>query len=143
MITAIKNGHKKNFSDYAWKLLGKNKNGWEQVSDSVAKNIVNKTDMPDSGQKSAPTKQVVENTVIEEEKDSTVNTSNALEEATVDGKDLFVKAVKESGITKAQIKDFLDSKEVSYKVNDSLETLSSILFKQLATIENLNTQFGL
>lgn len=143
MVTATKNGHTKQFSDYAWKLLGKNRNGWEQVSDSIAQNIAKKTKMPDSGQKSAPTKQVVENTVTEEEKAPTVNTSNTLEEVTVDGKDLFVKAVKESGITKTQIKDFLDSKEVSYKVNDSLETLSIILFEQLATVENLNTQFGL
>lgn len=140
MVTATKNGQTKKFSDYAWKLLGKNRNGWEQVSDSIAKNIANKTELPDSGQKSVPTKQVVENVVKE-------NTSNEAQtvnnEVTVDAKEVFISAVKEASITKNQIKDFLDSKEVSYKVNDSLETLSNILFEQLATVENLKSQFGL
>lgn len=140
MITATKNGHTKNFSDYTWKLLGKNRNGWEQVSASVAENIAKKTELPDSGQKTIPTKQVVENEASKKVEEPAQTVQNEL---TIDLKAVFINAVKEASITKTQIKDFLDSKEITYKANDSLETLSGILFEQLGTIESLNTQFGL
>lgn len=146
MVKAIKNGQTKEFSDYAWKLLGSRRNGWEKVSDSVAENTVGKKDPPPSGTAS---KQVVSNTAKkDEEKNPPAVINDANPPAGNEGlssteKETFLNAVKDNSITKNQIKDFLDSKEVSYKANDSLDTLSAILFEQLKTVEALKTQFSI
>jgi len=109
-ILANKGDQEKEFSEVAWKLLGKNTNGWEQVSNSVAKNINNPTTKPESGTKvDKPTNQVVKNEAanasgakVEEE----VKTEK--EKVEVDVKEAFFKAVKENNITKNQIKDYLN-----------------------------------
>lgn len=143
-ILARKGDHEKEFSEVAWKLLGKNTNGWEQVSNSVAKNINNPTTKPESGTKvDKPTNQVVKNEAanasgakVEEE----VKTEK--EKVEVDVKEAFFKAVKENNITKNQIKDYLDSKEKSYKAGDSLDSLIKLLYAEMnGDIAEFNTKF--
>ena len=117
-ILARKGDQEKTFTETAWKILGKNKNGWEQVSNSVAKNA---------------------NQVVEKAKPQTA--TNSLEETAkeetpkeaveVDVKAEFISAVKEKNITKNQIKDYLDSKEISFKAGDSLDKLADVLYTAL------------
>lgn len=126
-ILARKGDQEKEFTETAWKILGKNKNGWEQVSNSVAKNINNPTSKPDAGTKEKvdkPTTQTAENLADKKVED---NSSNV----TVDVKAEFIKAVKAGNITKNQIKDYLDTKEKQYKAGDSLDSLIELLYTEL------------
>ena len=140
-ILARKGDQEKEFSEVAWKLLGKNTNGWEQVSNSVAKNINNPTTKPESGTKvDKPTVQVVKNEL--ESSSSTDLKEEKTEKVEVDVKEAFFKAVKENNITKNQIKDYLDSKEKSYKAGDSLDSLIELLYAEMnGDIAEFNTKF--
>lgn len=139
-ILARKGDQEKEFSEVAWKLLGKNTNGWEQVSNSVAKNINNPTTKPDAGTKvDKPTLQVVKNQLESSSSDLKEEKPVKVE---VDVKEAFFKAVKENNITKNQIKDYLDSKEKSYKAGDSLDSLIELLYTEMnGDIAEFNTKF--
>ena len=137
-ILARKGDQEKEFTETAWRILGKNKNGWEQVSNSVAKNIATPKEKPDTGE------------AVEKDKPQT--TKNTLEEAPkeeatapveeVDVKEVFLKAVKENNITKNAIKDYFDAKAISYKAGDSLDKLADTLYTAMnGDVAELNTQF--
>jgi hypothetical protein len=140
-ILARKGDQEKEFTETAWKLLGKNTNGWEQVSNSVAKNIAEPTKKPDNGTKvDSPTNQTVTNEVVK--KADEVITVKDDKKVEVDVKAEFIKVVKENNLTKNQIKDYLDSKELSYKSGDSLDSLIELLYTALnGDIAELNTLF--
>lgn len=143
MIKAIKNGSEKSFTETAWKLLGKNRNGWEPIVDSVSNNVESKRPMPEIGQKAKPTTQVVENIAPKEVVEDPKVENEVKETVEVEVKEVFIAAVKDLSVTKSQIKDYLDSKEVSYKTSDSLETLAGILFAQLGDVATLKVEFSL
>lgn len=130
-ILARKGDQEKEFTETAWKILGKNKNGWEQVSNSVAKNIKDPAKKPDAGTKEKvdkPTAQTAENLADKKVEDKGESDSSNV---TVDVKAEFVKAVKSGNITKNQIKDYLDTKEKQYKAGDSLDSLIELLYTEL------------
>jgi len=140
-ILARKGDQEKEFSEVVWKLLGKNTNGWEQVSNSVAKNIKEPTKKPETGTKvDNPTNQTVKNEVDKKnDNDTTVKDDK---KNVVDVKAEFIKVVKENNVTKNQIKDYLDSKEKSYKAGDSLDSLIELLYTELnGDVAELNTLF--
>lgn len=126
-ILARKGDQEKTFTETAWKILGKNKNGWEQVSNSVAKNLAKPLAKPETGEvveKAKP--QTATNSLEETAKEETPK-----EAVEVDVKAEFISAVKEKNITKNQIKDYLDSKEISFKAGDSLDKLADVLYTAL------------
>lgn len=134
MPIAVKNGHQKTFTDTAWRMLGKQKNGWELINDSVAENLVSKQPLPDSGQKAKPTVQVAENLVGKEEvvePIADVKEEVVAENVTTDLKAEFLNVIKENNITKNQIKNFLDSREIQYQTKDNLDALAELMYDHL------------
>ncbi len=142
MIIAVKNGVQKTFSEHAWKLLGKTKNGWAEINGVQTVNTIKK-EMPGTGTAEKPKPQVVENTVEKKTEEVKEKVENNVVTETIDVKEIFFNTIKEKAVTKTQIKDYLDSKEVTYKANDTLETLAGILFEQLGTVEKLTLEFSL
>ncbi len=130
-VVAFKNGKKQVFSDLAWRLLGTNKNGWvERDHQTIANTLELKR--PDMGPM-IPSKEVkIENTI---------NTGETEEDAlerlikeskpTKNKKSEFMKAIE--GISKTQIKDFLDQQNppVKYRNNAKDEDLKMILAETL------------
>ena len=136
-VVATKNGKVKTFSDYAWKLLGSDKNGWEP--------------------KVEPTGQVVTNEVVKSPKtvnqpeQVVTNELNSASEPTVTNevpnevgdKDAFITIASEN-LKRNQIKDYLDTKEVSYKQNISTEAIIELLGQTMNyNVEELKTVFSL
>lgn len=130
-VVAFKNGKKQVFSDLAWRLLGNNKNGWVERDHQTIGNTL-ELKRPDMGPM-IPSKEVkIENTI---------NTGETEEEAlerlikeskpTKNKKSEFMKAIE--GISKSQIKDFLDQQNppVKYRNNAKDEDLKMILAETL------------
>lgn len=137
MIIAKKGDLKKKFTSVAWNNLGENKNGWVEVSGSIVENTAtNKKTPPPSGTsetKTAATAQKVENLAKAE----------APSPAESKADDAFIALAKEK-LTRNQIKDYFDLKEVPYKQNDNLDTLIqslSVLFNN--NVEQLKIEFSL
>jgi hypothetical protein len=146
MIQAIKDQgtpkeQTKKFSEEVWKFMGKNKNGWVQMSESVAKNEAGSKSMPSTGEKGKVTNQVVENDIkktddlvkVENTANATANeaaddsrSAPATEEAKL--KVAFFALVSEN-LTKNTIKNYLDDDTVNipYKVN-TMDGLTEILY---------------
>lgn len=141
MIQAIKNAGEKNqqtkqFSEEVWKLMGKEKNGWVKVSDSIAKNEVTKKSQPETGDKGKVTLQIVETDAeiaarIDKEEAAKENiTKKAPVEPTEDEKlkKAFFALVQDN-LTKNVIKNYLDDDavNVSYKEN-TMNGLTEVLY---------------
>lgn len=128
-VVAVKNGKKKTFSDYAWKLLGKNKNGWEEISDLAGQPVVNEVvkTKPVVNPAIQEVSNEVENTVSENVVSNEVG--NKSEETAT--KESFIENAKAAMETEAvkrnQLKDFLDGLEVSYKQNISNNDLLGLV----------------
>lgn len=145
MIVAKKGKLTKKFTKEAWDLLGENKNGWELLSTSDPKEV--KKIIPPSGQKEAPTKQVVENKVetakVEEPVTETPIVNETTETILDELKPKFIEFAKEK-LTKGQIKDYFDLVEVSYKANANHDELAGLLADNLNNdIEVLKQKFEL
>lgn len=137
VVAYNKKGQKQVFSDIAWKMLGKDKNGWVE---RPSQTIVNKTEVerPDMGPTSVKKNQVIENHVNPVKNEEIINgiaeeevTENQIAESE-SKKSEFLEAVK--GLSKTIIKDYFDSQNppIKYKNKDSEEVLQ----KQFA--EHLN-----
>lgn len=148
MIQAIKNAgtskeQSKQFSEEVWRFMGKNKNGWVKVSDSVAENTVTKKAEPSTGEKGVATNQVAENTATKKEEQVATNNAEKVENtaastdntATTDAvsqeeqnkKDFF--ALVKENLTKNVIKNYLDDDAVNipYKAT-TVDEFSEILY---------------
>lgn len=132
-VIAIKNGHKKRFTDEAWRMLGKNKNGWIQIQDLSGEPVLNevaKTPVVKSNEATVTNEiSATQETAVttEEETTSTVN-DNSNTESLID----FAKTQLENGLIKRnQLKDYLDSKEVSFKQSISNNDLIALVASQM------------
>ena len=134
-IFARKGKLKKRFDADAWALL-KNKNGWEEISESSFETVENqqKKDAPPSGQKK------VEVIKTAEPVENIANSNTVQEKQTVENEqkkrfvasDEFLSFAKKH-FTKSILKDYFDRAEVNvpYKNNMSLDDLISLLAEKL------------
>lgn len=139
VVAYNKKGQKQIFSDMAWKLLGKDKNGWTEKPSQVIQNK-QKIEPPQMGPMPVKETQVLENKTKPESKDPVLenqNPSNDVEETNdqpvneTKNKDLFLDAVK--GINKTVIKDFFDAQNppIKYRNNASDQVLQNQLAEHL------------
>lgn len=138
-ITAIKNGKVKKFSEEAWHLLGQNKNGWElhepNPSNQTVVNEIQTAPVKNELEESK-TNQIVTNEVgtsTEDESNQTV--VNSIEE---------FKSFASENLKRGTMKDYLDSKNVSYKQNISNDGLIELIASDMNNnIETLKATFNL
>lgn len=136
-VVAVKNGKVKTFSDYAWKLLGSDKNGWEPKVEPTGQVVTNEVVKP-SKTVNQP-EQVVTNE-LDKAPEPTVTNEVTNE---VGDKDAFI-AIASENLKRNQIKDYLDTKEVSYKQNISTEAIIELLGQTMNyNVEELKTVFSL
>lgn len=147
-VTAYKNGKKQVFSDLGWKLLGKNKLGWQEKAPVVIENTVNKA--PNMGPNNPADEDVisnakthvVDNTVgktDEDIKDQNENGSTSNEEngsSNTDPKEEFMKALE--GISRNQIKDFFDQEKPKLKDEEK----KKVTYSNLAKSSDLKIQLA-
>lgn len=143
----------KRFSEESWRMMGKDKNGWSKLTDSVATNNAVKKSVPETGEKAVATKQTASNTVTDEKIDSVATNKVENESAavkatpTVEASEVeneFFGLVVANGITKSTLKNELDEKNESYKSSDSLEVLSGLVIKSYnGDIAALKEKFGI
>lgn len=148
MVVARKGKITKKFTSIAWTNLGENKNGWVEVNPTPVVNTApeKKTPPPngDSTKQSEKTVTVDNTAEAEEKKQDEVevdNSATATSEAEAESE--FSKLAK-ANLNKAQIKDYLDAKELTYKSNSSLDALVgtlSTLFN--GDVETLKKEFNL
>lgn len=141
---------KKTVTQLAWDNMGQNKNGWEVETDheQPVTNEVKNAPAPGTAKTSNA---AVTNEVAKPEKTDSESTTianevkNAPEDTEPSGVVLdpeFFKAAR--GLSKSQIKDFLDINQVTYKQNAGHDALISILGKHLkGDIETLKSEFSL
>lgn len=132
MILASKNGITKQFSPYAWQMLGKDKSGWVEAEALTTEGV--KTEKPSTGQAKVekPKRQSTEG----------VKTSPAKVETTT-GIDEFTKLVEEN-VSATKIKDYFDYADVKYSNASTDAELNAQLKEQLAgDIAKLKEIFGL
>lgn len=144
MIVATKNGIKNTFSEISWRLMGSDKNGWVEVFNQSAENIISPKQTPPTGQKETQAVQVAENVVapVSEVPNAVVNSVIESESIEIDA---FILLAKES-LSKNKIKDFFDSEteNVAYKSSDNTDTLIALLAKHLNNdIELLKSKFSI
>lgn len=129
MIQAIKNGNTKLFSEVVWNTLGKEKNGWVKLEDSIASNSISnqKTQMPNTGEKAVATNQVVENELTKVE--ATISEPIVEQKKEVDvAKKSFFDLIKEN-LTKNVIKNYLDDDAVNVPYSgNTIDSLSEVLY---------------
>jgi hypothetical protein len=121
-ILAQKGKLRKKFPISTWELLV-NKNGWVPVEEKETQIVVNKNKAivspPSSGDKKV---------VSDATKSQTQVVKNEIDFVASDD---FKKVIEENKISKSNIKDKLDEKEITYKNNSNLEILTAILAKEL------------
>lgn len=141
VIAYNKKGQKQVFSDLAWKLLGKNKNGWVEKPTQTIENKLS-VERPDMGPTPVKKNQVIENNVNPVKKEETDNGFTEEEKNEKESikseknKAEFLEAVK--GLSKTIIKDYFDSQNppIKYKNKDSEEMLQ----KQFAEVMNYDIE---
>lgn len=122
-------GEKRRFTRISWDLLGKNKEGWTELPDTVIQNQIDSPAKPSTGNKT----QVIENTATAEKNNQVIENivvSAAKEEAanvvesetgspsiTKEQKDEFLKAAQ--GLKKGDIKDFFDKQNPAVEYSNS------------------------
>jgi len=153
-ILVRKGNQTKHMSTLAWSLLPADKQGWAPVENEVG-TVVNEVSQEKFGKKSAKVVNtgVVTNEVVEE-KDQTVSNEVPVVENEVGGKQIviipaeqkeaFIKQVEDAKITKTQLKDYLDVKEISYEQNESKTLLVEKLAEHLGNdVEKLKIEFSI
>lgn len=134
-VLAIKNGKKQIFSDLAWQLLGKNKNGW--VAQETTAKISNSVEVPvNNGANTTPPDMGVNDKEELEKKETIDNNAEPKKEVEVPAENNtnpkeseFLTAV--AGISRAAIKDYFDKNNVKYKNKSDDKALQAQLAKHL------------
>lgn len=143
MIIAYKDGRSKRFSQVAWDLMGKSKNGWSEVKQETSNAVIDKTitSIPPTGQKETLTEQVVENVVEPVLEETKIIENTVIDENASMGN--FTAIAKEH-LSKNKIKDFFDAENITYKSSDNTDTLIALLVKHLnGDIELLKSKFSI
>lgn len=140
MILVEKNGQRKTVTEYAYKLMGREKSGWVPVESSAeVSNVV----APPSGEAS-PTQTMVSNTLeikeeTHEEETPSGEASPTIEELTAEFKELA-----KANVNTAQIKDYLDEKNIKYKQSAKIDALIELLFIEMSgNVDLLKSTFNL
>lgn len=153
-VWAERNGKKRRFTKISWDLLGKDKDGWVALPDTVVHNAVDKSPLqkPSTGDKKTAPSQVVDNLVSKKSSNDGTSMDNALEDNTgskvdeasndksssntevknlVEQKQEFFKAA--AGLKRGDIKDYFDRQTppVPYKNTAKVEELIEILGNRL------------
>jgi len=130
----------KKVTRYAWDLMGKNKQGWEEVetNDQIAVNEVSPARVQPSVVDAGPV--VNEATTVEEP--TAVNEITETSKTSETGSS-FVEQAKELNLKTGVLKDFCDINSISYKPKDKPETLLEKIGEFLGNdIEKFKKEFG-
>jgi hypothetical protein len=129
---------KQRFSESAWKLLGKEKSGWTETTPQTIDNVIK------AQKNNGKVEQVIANTITPEPKKEDVTAPVAVETANDEAKKAeFMKSLE--GISKTNLKDFLDSQEppVEYSNKAGIQELKEIFAAHLKyNIEELQKNFA-
>ncbi len=138
LITAHKNGQTKQFTQYAWDLLGENKNGWTKISESNH-SISNRAP---SANPTVADNNSVQNKANGNAKQPETGEKKTEEPQTFDNPE-FLSLAKEN-LKAGVIKDYLDANEQAYKGNASLDVLVNILCQYMkGDVNALKTEFSI
>ncbi|MDQ3047649.1 MAG: hypothetical protein M3R27_08890 [Bacteroidota bacterium] len=131
-VLAVKGKYKKKFTAEQWNLLGDDKNGWT-VAATSHQVVVNKTFKTPPSPGTKATAQVVDNKAEAKAEDEIVKNLVVSPEITE-----FVKA----NISRSQIKDLFDAKDVKYKNSLNLDGLIEILAKTYSNnLDDIKAEF--
>lgn len=142
-LTIRKGIQTKTITQYAWDLMGENKNGWE-LAESSEQVVTNETEAPSNSK-------VIDTGIVtnesEESGSQVVTNENEPSESTnvvvSDDRTQFIQVATEAKLKSGMIKDFLDINGIEYKQKDKPE----VLIEKLADffqndIEKFKTEFG-